>query len=203
MVQIAGDLRADVEPLFDHIAARHETARAALVTELNGERYVALLDRLVDALHDPIVTPLAEKSCEDQLPALVARPWRKLEKAAKKLRRGSPDEAFHDVRIRAKKTRYAVEAVAGGLPADASKAATRLAKRCAALQDVLGDFQDAVVAADLIAEVGRRHRGSGRLNFALGRMAEREYALAEQKKAEFPRVWASVAKNKNLKWLNA
>jgi hypothetical protein len=34
-------------------------------------------------------------------------------------------------------------------------------------------------------------------------MAEREYKLAAQKRAEFPEVWASVAKNKNLEWLNA
>ena len=199
----AGDLRADVHPLFEDISTRHEAARAALLTELNGERYVALLDRLVEAIHTPTLTPLAEKSCEDQLPAVVARPWGKLEKAARKLRRKSPDEALHKVRIRAKRTRYAAEAVAGALPPSESKAATRLAKRCSDVQDVLGDFQDAVVAAGVIEELGRRHRQSGPLNFALGRMAEREYKLAQQKRAEFPGVWASVAKNKNLEWLNA
>jgi CHAD domain-containing protein len=203
MIHTAGVLVADVRPLFDDITARHERARSVLLGELNGPRYMALLDRLVESVHNPVLTPLAEKSCEDQLPGLVARPWRKLDKAAKKLRRGSPAERYHNTRILAKRTRYAAEAVAGALPAAESKAAGRLGKRCAKLQDVLGDFQDAVVAAGVIEELGRRHRQSGRLNFALGRMAEREYAVARQKKAEFPGVWASVAKNKNHEWLNA
>jgi len=203
MVQTAGSLRDDVGPLFDGLSARHDAARAALLSELNGDRYVALLDSLVEAVHHPVLTPLAEKSCEDQLPGLVAGPWRKLEKAVKNLRRGSSDKAFHTVRIRAKRTRYAAEAVAGALPPAESKAARRLGKRCSDVQDVLGDFQDAVVAAGVVQEEGRRHPQSGGLNFALGRMAEREYVLAEQKKAEFPGVWDSVAKNKNLEWLNA
>ena len=202
MAHTAGDLEPEVRPVFEQLSARHETARAALLEELNGNRYVALLDRLVDALHNPALTPTAEKSCEDQLPKLVARPWQKLKKAVKKLRRASSDEAFHNVRIRAKRTRYAAEAVAGALPAAESAAASRLGKRCADVQDVLGDVQDAVVAAEVIEGVGRQHRQSGAFNFSLGRIAEREYALAEKKKAEFPGVWASVAKNKNLKWLN-
>jgi CHAD domain-containing protein len=202
MGETAGDLRDDVDPLFENLSAHHEAARAALLSALNGDRYVALLDALVDAVHNPVLTPLAEKSCEDQLPGLVAGPWRQLEKAVKNLRPGSPDAAFHKVRIRAKRTRYAAEAVVAALPAGEASGARRLGNRCSDVQDVLGEFQDAIVAAGVMHEVARRHPQSGRLNFALGRMAEREYALAKQKKAEFPGVWDSVAKNKNLEWLN-
>ena len=202
MVHTAGDLASEVGPLFDEIAERHEPARATLRAELNSVRYVKLLDRLVDAVHNPVLTPLAEKSCEDQLPGLVAGPWRKLEKAARKLKQDGPDEAYHRVRILAKRSRYAAEAVTGALPAEKSKDAARFAKRCAAVQDVLGDFQDAIVAAGLIKDVGVGRPQAGYMNFALGRMAEREYALASKKKAEFPEVWASLAKNKNLEWLS-
>lgn len=202
MTRTAGELEAEVPPLFEDFAERHEVARSTLMTELGGPRYVALLDRLVDAVAGPVLTPLAQKSCEDQLPRLVARPWTQLEKAARKLRRRSPDDAYHRVRILAKRTRYAAEAVAGALPPTSGKAAGRLAKRCSELQDVLGYFQDAVVAVGFIEDVAARHPHNGRLNFALGRMAEREHVLAEQKRSEFPGVWASVAKNKNLEWLN-
>ena len=54
------------------------------------------------------------------------------------------DEALHEVRIRAKRLRYACEAVAEvvGPPA------VQLARAAADLQGVLGDFHDAIVAED-------------------------------------------------------
>ena len=55
-----------------------------------------------------------------------------------------PTSAWHAVRINGKRVRYAVEAVAGVLGGEIADLASALA----AVQDLLGEHQDAAVAAD-------------------------------------------------------
>ena len=89
-------------------------------------------------------------------------PWKKLAKAVKALDDPPPDEELHAVRIRAKRCRYAVEAVAPVV----GKEAKRIASAVAGLQGVLGDHQDAVVAEGWLREAAR---GAGRVQAGGGR----------------------------------
>src|SRR5690606_24887214 len=75
-------------------------------------------------------------------PKLVRKPWRRLRRAVNALEDDPPDTALHNVRILAKRCRYAAEAVAPVVGEDAA----RFAKAMSRIQSVLGDHQDAIVA---------------------------------------------------------
>jgi CHAD domain-containing protein len=86
--------------------------------------------------------PLGDRAAGELVPQLVRGPWKHLRRAVEGLGDDPPDRALHEVRIRAKRIRYAAEAAAGVI----GKPARRLAAAVAELQGVLGDMQDAVVA---------------------------------------------------------
>src|SRR5205823_10728565 len=80
-------------------------------------------------------------------------------------------EDYHALRIRAKRLRYAVEFTSPVY----GKRSTKLVERLVALQDLLGEHQDAQVAVErlrsLVAEVGSSL--SPQAVFAMGSIAER------------------------------
>ncbi len=79
-----------------------------------------------------------------------------LDKRWRKLRRGGEDiaahsfEALHELRLEAKRLRYAAELFA---PLWGGKAARRFLKRLSALQEALGTVNDAAVARGLLASL--------------------------------------------------
>jgi CHAD domain-containing protein len=195
------DFRDSLDPLFDHLTARRAAARDALVADLRSDRYKALLDRLVEAVAAPAFTPRSQRACAEELPVLVAGAWRNLARAGRGLRETDSDKTWHKVRIRAKRARYAAEAVAPALASSNSKDATRFAKACAKVQGVLGELQDAVVAIGVIDEIASAHPRSGRLNVALGRLIERQATRRGRARARFPKAWKKLDSEKNLRWL--
>jgi triphosphatase len=83
-------------------------------------------------------------------PALISARYRRWRKAAGRLDKSSPPDDFHDLRKKGKRLRYALEFVSevyGEPVAD-------LVSPLKALQDDLGDHQDAVVAAETLRELG-------------------------------------------------
>ncbi len=120
-----------------------DTAHAQLLETLRGHRYLALLDRLVEGANMPALAAAADAPASEVVPELVRRPWHKLDKRARRLDEQPTDEQLHDIRIRTKRVRYAAEAVAPVV----GKPARAFARSAASLQDVLGDLNDAVVAA--------------------------------------------------------
>jgi CHAD domain-containing protein len=131
-----------VAALVRRLFVERDTARTELVDVLNSDRYVRLLDNLVATAQSPSLSAKAGKRASKVVPDLAVRPWKKLAKAAKRLGKNPADAELHQVRIKAKRARYASEAIA---PV-AGKRAAKLADAVADLQTVLGDHQDAVVA---------------------------------------------------------
>jgi CHAD domain-containing protein len=171
---------------------------------LRSNRYVSLLDRLVEASHSPVLTSVAEEqTCAKALPPLVREAWLKLARRARSLRPGDPDVDFHRVRILAKRARYAGEAVAPSLGKKVGKQARTFASRCADVQDVLGTLQDSVVSAGMVRHLAEEHHEDGPFNLALGRLLERQELALREAKQSFPKVWASLDKPKNLAWLES
>src|SRR5690606_22559605 len=126
---------------------RAEAQRAA-VEALGSPRYAALIERLVGIALDPPLVAKARKEAAKVAPGPVAKPVKALAKAVDKLPRHPTDDDLHGVRKRAKRARYASEAVAPVCGA----AAERLGRALKHLQDVLGDHQDAVVAESWLRE---------------------------------------------------
>jgi CHAD domain-containing protein len=186
--RMAGDLLEGLAPLVETARAERVAAREALLAGLRSERYVLLLDRLIDAAHDPLVAPGADVPSATALPPLIGAAWRPLRQLASALRPEDPDERYHAVRIAAKRLRYAAELAAPGLgPRYAA-----LAKSAAALQDLLGTAQDAVVGMARIEAATAARPDDARLAWAAGRLYEREARAREGARARFAAAWQAL-----------
>jgi len=180
--------------LVRRLVQQREVARAALLEAMAGPRYVALLDQLVAAAQNPVLLPEADGKAGEILPELVQRPWKKLAKAVKELDDPPPDEQLHATRIRAKRCRYAVEAVAGVVGKDAK----RLGSAVAGLQGVLGDHQDAVVAEGWLREAARGPRVS---KLVAGELIALQRVEAEAHRQAWWAAWRQARDPKLRKWL--
>jgi CHAD domain-containing protein len=194
---------AAVARLDADLAARHEDALVALDKTLASDRYLALVDSLVDATRSPRLTAVAARPAAEVLPKLVAKPWRQLAygkggvDGAADLDSAAPDERWHAVRIRGKRARYAVEAVAGVLGGGAAD----LAKALSAVQDLLGEHQDAAVAAETWLSIARSDPDDHTLAVTAGRLYERERTIIRNVRAKFPAAWAGATKRRMVEWL--
>ncbi len=153
------------------LVSERSHARERLLEALRGPRYVALLNRLVDAAREPLLLQEAEAPATEVLVPLARRRWRKVKRELSDLGPNSDDERLHRTRILIKRARYAAEAVS---PV-AGKPVHRFAKAAADVQDLLGAHQDAVVAETWL----RDHASGRRAAFVAGRLAAVIRAEAE------------------------
>ena len=116
---------------------------------------------------------------------LIRKPWKRLRDQVQRLAADPPDQDLHEVRKVAKQARYALEAVA---PAT-GKQARRAAKRLAALQDTLGDHQDAVVGAQWIERAALRSNDDVDTAFVAGELAESFAADRRRLRQAWPDQW--------------
>jgi CHAD domain-containing protein len=188
---IAADLLRDLSPLVDDMGERRDAARARLLQALRTDRYLTLLDRLVDGIRDPLVTSKADAPCAEALPPLLADAWRRLRRRAQAVHSSDPDERYHAVRIAAKRVRYAAEAIAPAIGRRSGKA-QKIADRAGDLQDLLGRLQDGVVAIREVERAREGQRANAAFQFAAGRLAERESAAKTDARSRFPKAWARL-----------
>jgi CHAD domain-containing protein len=194
---------ASVARIDAELAGRHERALADVDEAMRGDRYRELLDRLVDAARAPRLSARASGPADELLPRLVSRPWHRLAFGSKgidgaaDLDPTAADERWHAVRISGKKARYAVDAVAPVIGGPA----TKLAKALSKVQTLLGEHQDAAVAADTWVDVARTHPGDVMLAVTAGRLYERERASIRAARAAFPAAWRVAAEPKRTAWL--
>ena len=182
--------------LLAKLMAQREQARAALLRALKTKRYVQLLERLVDAAHDPRVLPEAAKPATTILPALAAGPWIKLSKAVKRAGHGPDDEVLHAIRIRAKRARYAadVAALAVGKPAE------RFAEAVAGVQEVLGDHQDACVRQAWLREAASDLSPQAAL--IAGQLITKAQTVADERRNSWQKAWKHADEGRLRAWLN-
>jgi CHAD domain-containing protein len=187
--------RAGAAPLLAHLRERWDACRAELLTALRSPRYVQLLDRLVLAAREPALLPEAAEPAAAVLPSLVAGPWRHLRDAVEGLGDEPADEALHEIRIRAKRCRYAAEAVAPVV----GKPAREFARAIAAVQEVLGEHQDAVVAEHWLRAVAGTADASE--SFVAGELTALERAAAARARDEWWDVWRDARRKRLRSWL--
>ncbi len=191
----AGDLDAGkrlLESLRDHRAR----ARTELLVAMRSERYLTLLDQLFAAAR--VIPSSGDGTDLDlELGDLVRKPWKKLRNAVRNLGDDPPDEALHAVRIRAKRCRYAAEAVAPAVGKDAK----RFAAAVEGVQEILGEHQDAVVAGQWL----RTHAadGGGRVEcaFVAGELAALEDVAAIRSREQWPDAWKRAKRKHLRRWM--
>jgi CHAD domain-containing protein len=166
---------------------RRKEAHIALIASISGERYVELLDWLVESARRPIVLPDMDVPVKGIVADLLEGPWRHLRAAVKAAGKRPGDVELHTVRIRAKRMRYAADAVAPIL----GKPARRFAHAAAELQATLGEHNDAVVAGSWLRTWAAVRR-SGDAAFAAGMLAGIERAAANDARRRWRKAWKGV-----------
>jgi CHAD domain-containing protein len=177
------------------LEAEHVGARAEMLAALDAPRYLALVERIADAIRLPLPTPSATQA-QPELIDLIRAEAARMAKAVRKAGEDPPDEVLHALRIHGKRVRYTGELVQPAFRGtDTGKAIKELLGATEALQEVLGDHQDACVAETRIRELldGLGELPDAYVVFVAGRLVERERTRAEAKRAQWWPAWEKVA----------
>ncbi|MFB6821953.1 CHAD domain-containing protein [Streptomyces virginiae] len=173
-------------------SARRSASRRRAVAVLDSARHVALLDALDALLESPPLLKAAARPPEAVLPKAVLRDYARLAArvdSALALHEGHErDLALHEARKAAKRFRYAAESAVPVLGGPAKE----LAKAGKAVQSLLGDHQDSVVAREALRGLAVQATGAGESAFTWGVLYAREEALAERRERELPDIWAKA-----------
>jgi CHAD domain-containing protein len=187
----ANDVRS-AAALLQLLENEIDSLRKKLKEDLDSQRYIDLLENLVAAAHSPATLPDADLPAAAGLPALATTPWRRLRTATKQLPDTPTDPELHRIRILAKRSRYAAEAVAPVAPA-----ADAFARAAARLQTVLGEHQDSVTAQAWL----RAAKVSGRRAFVAGELIALEGIAAHDARAKWSKAWKSLDRRKLRDWM--
>ena len=143
---------------------RRAEARENMLAVLDSDRYETLESSFAQMLRRGPEREVVQTNGQDLTgepitaiaPALISRRYRKWRKSARRLDASSSPEAFHDTRKKGKRLRYTLEFVSEVYDEPVQKLVVPLK----ALQDDLGDHQDAVVAAGFLRELGTETGGT-------------------------------------------
>jgi CHAD domain-containing protein len=195
------------EQVLGPVAARFDAelfggllrAREAALAVLRGERYLALIDTLVGFAAAVSTTAAAEQPADEVLRALVRRSWRTLARRVEAAISAQPqhDELYHRARKAAKRTRYAAEAciAAYGEPARV------FAAEVTAVQEVLGEHQDSVVARDVLRTLALHAHAARDNAYTYGLLAGRERCAAHTTLDRFRAIWPETKRPRYRRWL--
>jgi CHAD domain-containing protein len=169
-------------------------SRDVTLAVLDSERYAALLDSLDALLADPPLRKKAGAAPAGALSKAVLKDYARLagrtEHALALPAGRERDLALHDARKAAKRARYTAEAARPAL----GGAAKRLAKRMKAVQKVLGEHQDAVVARGVLRDLAVQAHAAGESAFTWGLLYSGENERALRCERELPAVWAASSR---------
>jgi len=174
------------------LRSRRERERKRMLVALDSRRHDRLVERFIAALRRdiPRTVPAARVPVLAVAPKLVEKRYRRVRRLGDLITPQSPPADYHALRIEAKKLRYACEFAAPLY----DRPAADFAIRVTALQDVLGEHQDADVAVQhllALAQENRRRFGP-EAHIAIGMMTERYNVRAAALRGEFPAVYSRL-----------
>ena len=191
--EVIADFEVRDQPAGHRLVSRFVTERATakrrLTRALSSARYSTLLHE-VSLLTTGREVSSAVDAPKHDLVAGLAKPHRKLSKAVRALPADPPDDDLHALRIHGKKLRYAAELAQTSAKKKRAKRIKKLIKATRDFQTVLGDHQDAVIAAERMRTV--LATADGEVGFVAGRIAERELARRAEARATWRASWAAV-----------
>ena len=183
--------------LSAQLTASRLEAHRRLLEALRSDRYDGALRGLVAFAATPPMRTGAEQTtipASDLARRFVRRRWKQLAEAVGAADDRPTDAQLHGIRISAKKCRYAAEA----LEPVVGRPARRFARRIEAVQTVLGDYHDTVVA-----EAWLRNAAVDLLDqrVAIGGLIAAERRDGSTLRAAWPEVWRRASKKKLRSWL--
>lgn len=193
--------RPALTDLLADLARERAAGQRDLVTVLGSQRYRRLMEELITGARR---LPLSEQGKTDVdrpakklLPALVEAEWKRLESMVRRLGPEPSDLDLHKLRIRAKRVRYAAEAV----EAEVGGQARALAKEVTALQQVLGDLHDTLGTESWLRRAGTT--GGAAHALVAGQLVERVRERRQSCREGWPAVWEKASRKKLRRWLRS
>jgi CHAD domain-containing protein len=174
--------RAGGEALLARLGYERAVARGELLDVLDSGAYRAVAARL------RLPPRLAEGVQAVPLDWIARKEFRRLVRAVDRLGKHPADAALHQLRITLKRARYAAELSAG-----TAKGSRRFLTAAKALQDILGEYQDAVIAEQRLRET-TVHDSDTAAAFVAGRIAERQRARRQHVTEHLPAAWKTLRK---------
>ena len=193
------------QELVAKFVADRGVAKRHLTRALSSARYATLLQSIAELArqpeqepeHEPVNGSAVDSTVSSDLVAGLRKPYRMLNKAVTALPADPPDDELHALRIQGKRLRYAAELAQTATKKTKKTKKTKQAGRIRELinatkdlQTVLGDHQDAVIAADRMRSV--LDSLDARAGFIAGRIAELELRKRTRARAKWPTAWAKV-----------
>ncbi|TCT19548.1 CHAD domain-containing protein [Thiobaca trueperi] len=180
-------LRPCLEPLHAELSHRYDDERGHLLTALDSDAFVRLiedwrvfLDAPVAAQRPGQIIPVnARRPIKAVADAQIRRLAKRVRREGRAIRPDSPPEALHALRKHCKKLRYLMEFFQGLYPKRDIRQLIDLLKT---LLDQLGHFQDLSVQARYLTELARHLHETGQagtdtllaMGALIGRLLERQ-----------------------------
>lgn len=163
-----------VRLLVEELHRRRRDAHAQLQAALDGARYSRLLNALEALTDGPPLNARAARSAAPEVDRLVRHTVRRVHRSASRAASTTEgverEQALHDVRKDAKRSRYAAESAAPAL----GRRYRKMAQRMKDVQDLLGEVQDSVLIRRLMREIGADSRLVHEDGFTFGLLYGRE-----------------------------
>ncbi|WP_329002070.1 CHAD domain-containing protein [Kribbella sp. NBC_00709] len=177
------DNEEHVDTILTTLTLGLDRAAARSAEVVLGEATKDLLTTIESVAVAPDLTPKADRPCGEVLPELLQSATVKFAQEADKLKPWSPDDHWHEVRLLAKRVRYAADTSASVL-GDEAKAT---AAQAATYQELLGQHQDHCAAADALTGMAAdaAAQDDPELSFTLGRLTERHRAARKPLREQF------------------
>ncbi|GGQ47824.1 CYTH and CHAD domain-containing protein [Streptomyces asoensis] len=180
------------ERLHSWAKAGEHGSRRRLLGVLDSPRYLTLLDTLDAVVGDPPTRKAAARKPDKVLAKAVRKDFDKVSALVGEALEQPPghgrDEAMHEARKKAKRTRYAAETATPAV----GGAAKTLAKCMKSLQSLLGEHQDSVMARQTLRELSAVAHAAGESAFTYGLLYGREEGRADLAEEALPQVWAAT-----------
>jgi len=185
-------------PYEQHLAQVRVQARVDLVEALNSSRYqdlIADFERFLAAGPSPgALRRFGDLSIGAAADTFVNKAIKKMLKRGRGIKKHSPPEKLHRLRIEGKRVRYTLEYFGGFFEHGLKRPLNALRD----LQNVLGEYQDACTACDRLGEYADDApltAESRRELLALGRLVQSQEQHGLKARARFAKVWRRFEKS--------
>jgi CHAD domain-containing protein len=190
---LTADDRQAAQEIVDRLQADRDAAHDRLLSALRDPGYAQLLEDMVSAAREPLFAGGTDRS-SDSLLNIAEKAFAKLKATVESFATEPSSSDLHRVRILTKRARYVTETL---IPAAGTDAA-RFAKRASALQDVLGELQDATVAGDWLKGVAESTPAA----FLAGVFAGMEVVACREATAQWRPAWDRLDRKSVTAWLS-
>jgi triphosphatase len=189
---LAEDDRTTLEPLERHLVAERSRARTRMLSVLDSSAVRKDLEKLTLAVAQPsgLVPDVLPTPAVNAVPELIRSRYKKVRKGASRLTPDSSMEAYHAVRSRVKKLRYALESVSVLF----GKPAGEMVRSLRRWQEKLGEQQDADVAGRRLQALATEPPKTlpPETLFLMGRLAAHYSDRATKARKRHPRAYRKV-----------